>query len=86
MDKPPDTLVQGGAASNDNARANGSLGMKSFEILQVTVKKWVFVVPFDLKGERVTVKSLDMINLVRGGLPWGAVNSLSYDEHMLLPT
>ena|GEM_PF-2824970 len=51
--------------------------MKTFEILKVTIKKRVFVVPLDLQcNESTALKLANMINFMGDRFPFLAINGL----------
>lgn len=60
--------------------------MQSLEVFKISIKKWVFVIPFDLKRERSAREHFHMINLMRNGLFFFTINYLLDFEVMLLPT
>lgn len=51
--------------SDNSSNGDDTVGMKPLEVLQVPIKKGVFVVPFYLKGKCAHRKLLNMVNLVR---------------------
>lgn len=59
--------------------------MQSFEIFQVTIKEWVFIIPFYFESNRTSLKAVDVINLVRLRLPLDAVNNPLNHEFVLSP-
>lgn len=60
--------------------------MKTFEVIQIAVKKRVFVVPFDFESNRTFGKALDVIDLVRDGFPLDTVHYFLDFEPVFSPT
>jgi len=58
-------VLQGLATRHDHPDADSAFSMQPFEVLQVAVEKWVFVVPLDFKGDDAGWKRLNVINFVR---------------------
>ena len=60
--------------------------MEPLEILQITVEKWILVVPLDLKCQRPGNRLPDVIDLVADGLALLAIYDGLYDELVLRPS
>lgn len=58
-------------ARHDYTGADHAFCVETLEVLQITIKKWIFVVPFDLQSHRALICSAYMIDLMchRSSLP-----------------
>ena len=59
--------------------------MESLEVLKVTIKKRIFVVPLDFQGNGSVIGSSHMIYLVRGCRALRTVNDFSDYDIVLEP-
>lgn len=60
-------LLQGGTARHYNAYADHAFSMKPLEVLEISVKKRVFVVPLDFERDGPSLRSTHMVNLMGSG-------------------
>ena len=57
-------------SGNDNTDTNGTEIKKQPEVVQISVKERIFIVPFDFEGDTILIT----INLVRWGVHHSGVN------------
>jgi len=60
--------------------------MQSFEVLQISIKEGVLVVPFDLHRDLRGTECPDVINFVADGLSRDAIDKFFDLEFVLLPS
>ena len=53
------------ASCYNGANRNHAISMQAFEILQVTIIEWIFIIPLNLKRKRAAIKALNMVDFVR---------------------
>jgi hypothetical protein len=73
------------AAADYDAHADRALGVKTFKVLQIPIKKGILVVPLDLQGDHAALKRANMIDLVRSRAARHVVQSLFDGEVRLGP-
>jgi hypothetical protein len=77
--------VQGLTTRDNDPYRYRTIRMQSFEVLQITIEKWVFVIPLYFECNRTGVEFSDVVYLVRDRLAFFAINDLLNDEFRLGP-
>jgi hypothetical protein len=78
-------ILQSPSTCDDDTNRNRSVSMQSFEILQVAVEEWVFVIPLDLQRDKACIEFADVIYLMRGSFSLFTIDSLPNDKFCLRP-
>src|SRR5262249_519699 len=78
-------ILQSPATRHDNTNRDRSVSMQPFEILQVAIEEWVFVVPLDFQRHESRIEFADVIYLMRDGFPLFAIDGLPNDKFCLRP-
>lgn len=85
-DGSPKRFLKRCASGHNDSYRNRSLGMQPFEVLQVSIKKRVFVVPFDFENQGAVLIRLDVIDFMAGRLSLDLVHNFPDDEVLLHPS
>ena len=72
-------------AGDDHSHADRTVGMKTVEVFQIPIEKWIFIVPFDLKSNCAICTYFDVVDFVRFGKSCPIVDFLLNVKRAFLP-
>jgi hypothetical protein len=85
FEKSRNVIVKGSTASNNDPGAYAAIRVQSFEVVEVSIIKRIFVIPLDLKCHGAVIKPLHMVELMAGRLCFHVVNQFSNEKFPLDP-